>query len=150
MSRITGLLWSWLPVLAWMAMILSLSGQSDLPARVNPQTGETIRSTYTLAKAAHVVEYSVLALLLLRALLGSAGGLQWPWGRAIVATVLIAAIFGGLDELRQSLVPNREPRLTDVALDTAAALVATLVVGAGRRFWLYRLPTRMPPESSRA
>jgi VanZ family protein len=100
---------------------------------VNAQAGETIRSTFTLAKFGHVIEYSVLALLVLRALCGAAGGVALPLGRAIVMTVVAAALFGGLDELRQSLVPNREPRLSDIALDTVSALVALLAVAGWQR-----------------
>jgi VanZ family protein len=135
-ARSGWLLWAWLPVLLWMALILSLSSQSDLPIRTNPQTGETIRATFTVAKLAHVVEYSVLALLLLRALMTRAGGLRLALAPAIISTVLTAAVFGGLDELRQSMVPNREPRLTDVALDTASALGACVTVAGW--FWLRR------------
>ena len=136
--RLGRLLWAWLPVLIWMAFILSLSSQSDVPIRTNPQTGETIRATFTMAKLAHVVEYSVLALLLLRALMTRAGSLNLSLIPAIIVTVLAAAIFGGLDELRQSLVPNREPRLTDVALDTVSALAACLAVAG----WLRVRATR--------
>ena len=134
MPRLAGRLWSWLPVLAWMALILLLSGQSDLPARTNPRTGETIRTTFAAAKLAHVVEYSILGLLLLRGLTHPTGGARLPMRTAIVAAVLASAAFGGLDELRQSFVPNREPRLSDVVLDTASALAALLAVTAWRRF----------------
>jgi len=79
------------------------------------------------------VEYSALALLLLRAVTTAAGGLRLPCLAAIIVTVLVAAVFGGLDEWRQSVVPNREPRLLDVALDTASALAACLAVAGWRR-----------------
>ncbi|MGE3912747.1 MAG: VanZ family protein [Chloroflexota bacterium] len=133
MARIASLSWAWLPVLLWMALIFSLSSRSDLPVRTNPQTGETIRTTFTLAKIGHVVEYGTLGLLLLRALMSSAGGLQVQFITAAVATVLMAALFGAMDEFRQSQVPNREPRLTDIALDTVSALGACLVVAGWRR-----------------
>jgi VanZ family protein len=133
-SRVARLLWSWLPVVLWMALILAMSSRSDLPMRTNPQTGETIRTTFTAAKLAHVVEYSILALLLLRALVGVGGGLRLPMSAAIAVTVIVAAVFGGLDEIRQSFVPTREPRLTDVALDTTSALAACLVVAGWQRF----------------
>lgn len=145
-ARLGRLLWAWAPVLLWMALILSLSSRSDLPIRTNPQTGETIRTTFTLAKLAHVFEYSVLALLLLRALMTEAGGLRLSLKQANIVTVLASAVFGGLDELRQSLVPNREPRLTDVALDTVSALAACLAVAG--LFWLRR--SRLLPLSSPA
>lgn len=127
------LCWAWLPVLVWMALILWLSSRSELPMRTNPQTGEAIRTTFTMAKLAHVFEYGVLALLLLRALMSSHGGLTLGFGTATVVTVIAAGLFGGLDELRQSMTPTREPRFADVALDTASALAACLLVGGWRR-----------------
>lgn len=133
MTSLARLLWHWLPVLLWMALILWMSSRSDLPVRTNPQTGEAIRTTFTTAKVAHVVEYGILALLLVRALMGAGGGLRLPLPAAIAVTVLVAAMFGGLDEIRQSFVPTREPRLTDVALDTASALAACLAVAAWQR-----------------
>jgi VanZ family protein len=132
--RFARLCWAWLPVLAWMSLILWMSSRSDLPIRTNPQTGETIRTTFTLAKLAHVFEYSVLALLLLRALIGSYGGLRLPLGAAAIATVVVCGLFGGLDELRQSLTPTREPRLADIALDTVSALAVCLLVTGWQRF----------------
>jgi hypothetical protein len=143
--RVVELFWTWAPVLAWMALILALSGQSDLPARTNLQTGETIRTTFAAAKLVHVFEYSVLALLLLRALTGVGGGVRLSFGAAVVVTVLVAGLFGALDEFRQSFVPRREPRLSDVALDTASAVAACLLVGA----WI-RLRSSRPPGPSRS
>ena len=138
MSRLRTLARAWLPVLVWMAVILALSGQSDLPARQNPATGEVIRSTYTLAKLAHVVEYGVLGLLVLRARMLPRGGLGLRFARAAVWTVVAATLFGGVDELRQSLVPNREPRLGDVLIDGAGALAGVCAVGIARRVRLRR------------
>ncbi len=136
MSRLGALAWAWLPVLLWMALILGLSGQSNLPARQNPATGEVIRSTYTLAKLAHVVEYGVLALLFLRATTMPRGGLGLSFQTAAVVTVAAATLFGAIDELRQSLVPNREPRIGDVLIDGAGALAAVCAVGIARRLGL--------------
>jgi VanZ family protein len=61
---------------------------------------------------------------------------------AIGITVVVAAVFGGLDEIRQSFVPTREPRLADVALDTASALVASLGVAGWQRYRGARLRAR--------
>ena len=141
-SRLARLLRAWLPVLVWMALILWMSSRSDLPVRTNPQTGETIRTTFTVAKLAHVFEYGVLALLLLRALVGTDGGLRLSMPVAIAVTVVAVAVFGGADEIRQSFVPTREPRLTDVALDTASALAACLAVAGWHRFRTPRMGTR--------
>jgi VanZ family protein len=127
-----------------MALILSLSSQSDLPARTNPQTGETIRSTFAAAKLAHVVEYAVLGPLLLRALTLRAGGMRLSLGLAIGLAVVGAGLFGCVDEVRQSFVPRREPSLADVVLDTASAAAATLLAAGWLRWRSARGLTSRP------
>jgi VanZ family protein len=117
-----------------MVLILALSSQSDLPARTNPQTGETVRVTFTAAKLAHVFEYSVLGLLLLRALVGADGGVRMALGPATVLAVVLAGAFGGLDELRQTFVPRREPRFSDIAIDTVSAFLAVMLAGGWLRY----------------
>jgi len=127
------LAWYWLPVLLWMALILGLSGRSDFPSRTNPATGEVVTTTYTLAKTAHVVEYSVLGSLLLRAATAPGGGLGLAPTRAAIWVVVAATAFGIGDELRQSFVPKREPRLADVAIDAMSALAAVVLMVVWRR-----------------
>jgi len=116
-----------------MALILGLSGRSDFPSRTNPATGEVISTTYTLAKTAHVLEYSVLGLLLLRAATATGGGLGLAPTRAAIWVVVTATAFGIGDELRQSLVPTREPRLSDVAIDALSASAAVVLMLVWRR-----------------
>jgi VanZ family protein len=127
------LAWHWLPVLVWMALILVLSGRSDLPVRSNPVTGEVAHTTYWSAKVAHVVEYAVLGGLLFRAATARGGGFRLAPLPATVGVVAAATIFGAVDELRQSFVPGREPRLSDVVLDGASALGMVAVVLIRRR-----------------
>ena len=135
---------AWLPVLLWMALILTLSARSDFPAQSNPVTGETIRSTYALAKTAHVVEYRVLGGLLYRAARAPGGGLALPPARAAAWSVIAAATLGAADELRQSLVPNRSPRLSDVLIDGASALaMAAVLLARNRRRLRGRAATRV-------
>jgi VanZ family protein len=151
LARFAGLAWAWLPVIVWMALILSLSGQSDLPARTNPQTGETIRSTFAAAKLAHVVEYALLGLLLLRALTVRSGGVRLTRWLAVALAIVGAGLFGCLDEVRQSFVPRREPSPTDVMLDTASAAAAVLMAAWWRRWRSARQkPEATPPRSDDA
>ncbi|MFN0070864.1 MAG: VanZ family protein [Chloroflexota bacterium] len=114
----------WLPVVLWMAVILGLSSQSNLPQRTDPSTGERIGATYSLAKTWHVIEYSLLSLLIFRAAHGHGGGLKLRPARAAGFAVVTCLVFAGLDELRQSFVPRREASINDVLLDTAAAFIA--------------------------
>ena len=125
--------WYWLPVLIWMVGILALSSRSEYTVRTNPTTGEAVRPTYAMSKTAHVVEYGVLALLLFRATTAAGGGLAVPPRRAAVWVVVAATAFGLGDELRQSFVPNREPRLTDVGIDGLSALAAVGLALTWRR-----------------
>ena len=117
----------WLPIVVWMLLIIALSSQSNLPTRTDPTTGERIGSTYSLAKAWHVVEYSVLALLLFRALHLAGGGIGLRPTSAAMLSILTCMAFAGLDELRQSFVPRREASISDVVLDTVAASIAVSV-----------------------
>ena len=140
--RLAGLLWGWGPVLLWMAVILALSSRSDFRSAAPTPVAESQGVFFAVSKVVHVVEYGVLALLLLRALRGGGSGWCLPLGLAVVVSVLVAGLFGALDELRQSFVPNRSPRLADIALDTASALVAALLAAGVIRLRHARLASR--------
>ena len=138
MARVLAFASAWLPVLVWMVLILSLSGQSGLPVRTNPATGETIRTTYVTAKLAHLAEYGVLGGLLFRAARAPGGGLAVTPARAGVWAVVAASAFGAGDELRQSFVPARAASLVDIVIDAASALLAV----GGWLAWQRRRPSR--------
>jgi VanZ family protein len=113
---------AWLLAFLWMAGILYTSslGQAVTPVQGTMQT--------LVAKLGHVTEYAVLGGLLAHAVRREVAGSWMPIGYVLVAA-LIGGTFAAFDELRQSFVPGREPRVTDVLLDlasvTAGALVAT-------------------------
>jgi hypothetical protein len=66
-------------------------------------------------KTGHLVEFGVLAVLWCRALA--------PSPRAVPLAFVLATVYGGLDELRQGLVPNRVPAVSDVMVDSLGALL---------------------------
>lgn len=102
----------WLPALVWMALIFYSSSQSTLPIDGHPQSGD-------LHRIAHVVAYSVLAVLVRFAVAGS----RSPARLAFAICVLYAVS----DEIHQTFVPGRTGNLRDVgvdALSSAAALLA--------------------------
>ena len=70
---------------------------------------------FGLRKVGHVVEFGVLAILWYRALA--------PSPRAVAGAFVLAAAYGGLDELRQGLDPSRVPAVGDVAVDAFGALL---------------------------
>jgi VanZ family protein len=84
---------------------------------------------FLIRKAAHLSEYAVLAMLLVRAL--------WPvarasWLRLVGPTLGICAAYALLDEFHQSFVPSRTGSLLDVGFDFSGALLGTALFVALR------------------
>lgn len=127
-----------LPPIVWMGLIAL--GSSNLLAgdrtgrllatvlgHLAPWAGHaTVEAIHVgVRKLGHVVEYGILAVLWHRALA--------PAPRAAPAAFLLAAIYGGLDELWQGLHPSRSPALGDVVIDAGGALLGLLAwTGGGR------------------
>lgn len=127
---------SWAAVAVWAAFIFSLSGDQFSDAHtaawlsgivgalgVPPHvigTGNLI-----VRKAAHFVEYAVLAILSLRA--ARATWPTWRAGQLLVFTIAVALVWGSLDELRQYAVTSaRNGTWHDVAVDTAGGVAAAI------------------------
>jgi VanZ family protein len=100
----------WLWVAAWAAVIFALS---SIP---NTATGDAV---LPIDKAAHVVEFAVLAILIMWALSGQ----PMPVIAAVAVTLAVSLAYGALDEWHQSFVPGRDPSLTDLATDALGAVV---------------------------
>jgi VanZ family protein len=108
----------WLPVIAWCALIFTLSSFSKLPA---PPSGIS-------DKHEHFVAYAILGALFLRALAkGRLTGVSM--GIALVA-VLSTVAYGATDELHQYFVPGRDCSLGDLLADTAGAFTAAALIFA--------------------
>ncbi|MFN0070863.1 MAG: VanZ family protein [Chloroflexota bacterium] len=103
-------------VLIWLAVLLWAGGvlyTSSLGQAVTPVSGGM---QSLVAKLGHVLEYAILgALLSLAIRIESGQNLTARW--AVIATAAIGGLFAAFDELRQSFVPGREPRVLDVLLD---------------------------------
>ncbi|MCX6904600.1 MAG: VanZ family protein, partial [Verrucomicrobia bacterium] len=84
-------------------------------------------------KCAHVTEYSVLALLVWRALHRPrrGQGRPWLWSQART-TLLVSCLYAASDEFHQRFVPCRQASVADVVIDTLGAALALLAV------WLWR------------
>ena len=77
-------------------------------------------------KSAHVIEYTVLALLLWRAL-RSVSIFRTKTLVAFGAALLASAIFAASDEFHQTFVKSRTPSVRDVLLDVGGALLGLLI-----------------------
>jgi VanZ family protein len=152
----------WLPVALWMGFIFVMSSDFGSGAHTsllleplifwikpNASPEDIERVHFLVRKFAHLSEYAVLALLLLRAIKLSLRptARRWSWQRAAVA-LLIAATYAATDEWHQSFVPSRTADLKDVLIDSSGALIGLMLVF----FWCkltslgWFFPTRTPPQ----
>ena len=109
-------LWFWVPVLAYVAVIFSLSAQPNLSPPLKFDNAD---------KLMHMIEYGVLGFLLSRALRATARIRRALWVALIV--VAIGALIGMSDELFQSTVPGRDSSVQDWLADFTGLLFAQLV-----------------------
>lgn len=117
-SRRLAWLW-WLLPLGWMALIWTLSAQSDLFVAVSSQLRDL------LAWVAHFSEFAALAGFLWLALWKSTA----LSGQTVLAAAFFsAALFAAVDELHQAFVPGRTPDLRDLLVDVAGILAALAVI----------------------
>lgn len=70
-------------------------------------------------KLAHVTEYAILAVLVVRALSRPERSVVWIGSRAL----LLCAAWAALDEFHQSFVESRTGAVSDVLLDTLGAAI---------------------------
>lgn len=105
----------WLPVVAWAALIFSLSSIPDLGTGLG--TWDLV-----LRKLAHATEYAILGALLLRAL-----------GRPAPAA-LAAVAYAASDELHQHFVSGRHTAPLDVAIDAVGVLVGIAIYRRTRQY----------------
>jgi VanZ family protein len=104
----------WLPVVAWAALIFALSSIPHLGTGLG--TWDTI-----LRKGAHVTEYAVLGVLLVRAI-----GRETP-------AFLLGVAYAATDEIHQHFVSGRHSSPIDVAIDSTGVLLGILVFRSRKR-----------------
>jgi VanZ family protein len=117
------LLFLWGPALIWMGAIFYVSSVNTWTATPKVPEWQGLR------KLAHISEYTLLALLVGRALLGTwtAAGASvtralmlrvWIWG------AIISGLYAVSDEVHQGFVPGREFHWEDISIDTLAGIAA--------------------------
>ena len=110
----------WLPVMAYVTVILWLSSQPYLQPPLHFRNSD---------KVAHILEYSVLGFLLARAW-RSTMRIRFALGAAMIALAMGIAIGAG-DEFYQSFVPGRDSSVFDLLADSiglALAQIAYLLI----------------------
>jgi len=137
----------WLPVLVWMWVIFSASGDrmsfQHSSRIIGPfvhwlfphLSDEAIHAIVVIIrKYAHLAEYAVLALLLWRALHKPPRRdvPSWRWSEAGLVLALVA-LYAASDEIHQAFVPSRQGCVSDVVLDTTGAALGLLCLWATGR-----------------
>jgi VanZ family protein len=109
-SRSIALFWS--PTLAYMLLIWGLSSiPRTAPVVIVPMQDKVV----------HLVEYAVLAILYCYSIARTRPMWQKPLVMAL--SVLLAALWGAVDEWHQSFVPNRSPDVMDAVADALGATI---------------------------
>jgi VanZ family protein len=106
----------WLPVLAFISVIFALSSQAHLQSPLRFANGD---------KIAHLGEYLVLGLLLVRALRATLR-VSRPLFAAMIAIGLVVTV-GAADEFLQSFIPGRTCDIFDLLADVLGGTIAQLV-----------------------
>jgi len=131
------LLRHWWPAAVWAAVIWIFSTETfstqttgsfliPLLHRIFPgASAETlVFYHFLIRKCAHVGEYFLFSLLVLRGVRGEERGWRLPCGLAALAVV---ACYAALDEVHQAFVPTRGASPRDVLLDLAGAVLAQVL-----------------------
>lgn len=137
----------WLPLLLWLGVIFI--GSTDLMSAehtsrfivpfvrwLKPDISlETLASIHFIVrKGAHLSEYAVLALLLLRAAIYMTN-LKWSMSILCVSVWVACVFVAATDEFHQTFVRSRRASVRDIMIDSAGAIVGLLIgaiFGMGR------------------
>jgi VanZ family protein len=128
---------SWLPVLAWAAVIFIFSGEAFSGANTAGTLEPLLRNFFPalsgvdialihiiIRKLGHFAEYFILAMLVLRAFRHDVQGKLSP--RRLALGIALTALYAASDELHQAFVPNRTAGIADLMLDVFGGICATL------------------------
>lgn len=144
----------WLPPLAWMALIWSISsdlGSTDHSAGPFAWIATVLFPWATPAqidlahlivrKIGHMVEYAILTALWFRTLYAGRG---FPFGSSALLALTISVAWAITDEVHQSFVPSRTGSVLDVIIDSTGAILCLLLVR--RRTTRFSGPTSPMPD----
>lgn len=108
-----------IPIFLWMWIIYLLSSQSALMT----SSGSFDLTAYILRKTAHIGEYFVLTILIVRAI----DILGQPINRTLLMGGAFSLLYALSDELHQTFVPLRDGKFMDIGIDLIGIILALLV-----------------------
>lgn len=108
----------YLPPVVWGILIFSGSSVSA------PSVSTNFTIDFAAHKLAHLIEYSILGILIYRSLRQE----NISQKEAVIYAIFISAFYGLTDEFHQSFTPHRTTRLRDVFIDTIGATGGILFI----------------------
>lgn len=142
----------WLPVIIWMSLIFTVSGNAGSFQHSSRILGPLLRWLFPsmshetqdviifgIRKCAHLTEYAILAFLVWHAWRKPRwhDPRPWMWSHAGVA-IWVAMFYATTDEFHQTFVPSREGCVRDVLIDSTGAVAGMIVLWLlGRVFKLW-------------
>jgi VanZ family protein len=116
-KRNTTILFYWMPVLLWCALIFTLSSIPHLRSDFSDETDLILR------KLAHMTEYALLVGLYFRA-----ARRNLSVRRSLASAVLFAFTFALTDEYHQTFVVGRSGQPFDVFIDSLGIFLAVFLI----------------------
>lgn len=108
----------WIPVLVWGGIIFTFSSISTSPVST------VYWKEFAIKKAAHIIEYGILSILIYRALINSDVRVT----TALIVAPILSFLYGMSDEYHQSFTPGREPTVRDTLFDAFGSVIAMIFV----------------------
>jgi VanZ family protein len=143
-SRISLLVW--FPVIVWMGVIFFFSTDLGGGEHTSRFIGPLIRwlkpdissdnfegAQFALRKLAHVIEYAILAMLILRALRQTVPNAGFFTPKEVLLVLTLITLYAITDEIHQSFVSTRIGTPVDVLIDTVGGAIGLMVVYCCRR-----------------
>lgn len=118
-------LFLWLLVVVWAGLIFYLSSRQGLAI------GEGAIDFWT-RKPAHIAEYTILFLLVFRAIKGSFGSL-WRQRELYFGAGTLTFLYAITDEIHQSFVSTRSGKVEDLGFDLLGIFLGTALIHFYRR-----------------
>lgn len=120
-KKLAHFIFYWLPTVLFMIVIFYLSSKQ----RVSISQQDYIN--FIFFKTLHVIEYSLLYLLIFRSL-NSLNIKAFTLKKKLVYAIIVSLLYAISDEIHQTFVPTREGTLRDVFIDILGiAIMYTLI-----------------------
>jgi len=109
---------SWIYVIFWCVVIFFFSSIPDLKIK---QLGFW---DFVLRKIAHITEYAILNILVLRAFIVST---DFSKKRIYIFSIIFSTFYALLDEIHQYFVPGRHFAITDLLIDFVGVIAGLIL-----------------------